>query len=208
MIKTCPNCNAQFDSSLKRAEARFCTVACTHRAASKRRSRLVAQLPLPANIKELLEFNIERVTESGCWLWTGRTNPRGYGQIAVPNSRYAHRVAYEAYKGSFDKNLFVCHKCDTPSCINPDHLFLGTHSDNMKDAIRKGRRSHIRPPRLYGEQHALTKVTEAQALEIKFSTESTRKTAKRYGLCQATVSSIRTGRTWKQLPERLQATRC
>lgn len=76
---------------------------------------------------------------TGCWLWTG-TSRNGYGRFIWDGNAYtAHRVAYQILKGPVPPHLMVLHRCDTPACINPDHLFLGTQSDNMRDASRKGR---------------------------------------------------------------------
>lgn len=77
---------------------------------------------------------------SGCWLWTGWTHRQGYGCLRLDGkSKLAHRVAYAAAFGDFPQHLDVCHKCDVTGCINPDHLFLGTHQDNMVDRTRKGK---------------------------------------------------------------------
>lgn len=78
----------------------------------------------------------------GCWLWTSNVLKNGYGQFwmgagLVPE--YAHRVAWQLTSGPIPDGLFVLHHCDTPTCVRPDHLFLGTHTDNMRDASRKGR---------------------------------------------------------------------
>lgn len=76
---------------------------------------------------------------SGCWLWIGRKNPHGYGHFRRNNKCIlVHRFVYAEVKGD-PEGLFVCHKCDTPACINPDHLFLGTPKDNTRDMVRKGR---------------------------------------------------------------------
>lgn len=88
---------------------------------------------------------IERIPESGCWIWMGQCWDSGYGYLRKRlNGKIktisAHRYMYEFYKGPFDKSLDVLHRCDNPSCVNPDHLFLGTHSDNMRDMIQKNRR--------------------------------------------------------------------
>lgn len=85
------------------------------------------------------EFSIP-VPESGCWLWTRHLAEGGYGSFGEGGKHHrAHRIAYEVYVGPIPEGMFVCHKCDTRSCCNPDHLFLGTQSDNIKDMYRKGR---------------------------------------------------------------------
>lgn len=75
-----------------------------------------------------------------CWLWTGATNEHGYGKLSANGSwRLAHRVSWNLSNGEIPDNLQVLHRCDTPACVNPAHLFLGTHADNMRDMKQKGR---------------------------------------------------------------------
>ena len=76
---------------------------------------------------------------SGCWLWTGSLVGWGYGRFASKHRTNAHRMSYMIYCEPIPDNMLVCHKCDVPSCVNPDHLFLGTTIDNINDKVRKGR---------------------------------------------------------------------
>jgi hypothetical protein len=83
---------------------------------------------------------INKSTTTGCWLWQGSVDRKGYGRIHMFGKRYfTHRLSYILTKGEIPEGLFVCHKCDTPNCCNPNHLFLGTPCDNVYDAILKNR---------------------------------------------------------------------
>ena len=84
--------------------------------------------------------NYEIVTETGCWIWMGYLVSGGYGGIDISGkSQLAHRVSFGL--GNIPEGMCVCHKCDVPACINPAHLFLGTHADNILDMMSKGRGS-------------------------------------------------------------------
>lgn len=91
-------------------------------------------------LREIIESRADPVPESGCWLWTYSLNNKGYGRLAFNGKpRLVHRLAYTEYNGAIPEGMSVCHKCDTPSCVNPTHLFLGTQSDNAIDMVRKMR---------------------------------------------------------------------
>lgn len=80
------------------------------------------------------------IPEAGCWIWTGTVNERGYGRVYSGGRMWiAHRLSWTQVNGPIPAHMFVCHRCDTPSCVNPDHLFLGSPRDNVIDMAAKGR---------------------------------------------------------------------
>ncbi len=84
--------------------------------------------------------------DRGCWIWQRCMTKRGYGYIGVSGyNQFAHRLSYLIHRGPLLPGQVVCHKCDTPSCINPNHLFAGTMQDNTRDAVRKGRMTGPKP---------------------------------------------------------------
>lgn len=96
---------------------------------------------IPRKNKEAkFESRIERITESGCWIWTGLLTNVGYGKMGIGTKTIStHRYSYEQAYGPIPKGLLVLHKCDNRCCVNPEHLYLGTQSDNIKDMYSKGR---------------------------------------------------------------------
>jgi len=102
--------------------------------------------------------------ENGCWIYK-KSSSGAYGKIRWQMQWYsAHRVSYEEFVGPITKGLLVCHKCDTPKCVNPDHLFLGSHKDNRKDAVDKNR-----VPK--GEVNHFSKFTDKQIKEMRLLKE-------------------------------------
>jgi HNH endonuclease len=147
--------------------------------------------------------------ETKCWDWEGAIHPqKGYGMFwfnAVVKNMYAHRAAWVLYNGDIEEDpnhayrtFGVLHTCDNPACVNPEHLFLGTHKDNMQDASRKGRFAVERPAR-QGERNARAKVTEDIVREIRRSTASLSALGRQYGISAATVGNIQRRETWKHV---------
>jgi HNH endonuclease len=126
-----------------------------------------------------------------CWLWTRARNNKGYGRVRIDGKmQLAHRVAWQIYKGEIPEGMFVCHKCDTPACVNPDHLFLGTNADNIKDSYDKGRSNQ------QGERNGNRKLKPEQVTEIRASSESCRVLARRFGIGKSQVANIKKGLKW------------
>jgi hypothetical protein len=134
---------------------------------------------------------------SGCWLWIGAVKEFGYGVIGLgrreQGTAKAHRVAYELYCGPIPAGQNVLHRCDNPSCVNPEHLFLGSLSDNMKDCVSKGRNFC---PDNRGSRAAWAKLTESDVADIRKRAVPGRTYAKRYGVSKSAVFAIWSGTTW------------
>lgn len=140
------------------------------------------------------------VTEAGCFLWMPRPLRSGYGQFyAAGKFVGAHRFAMTLHAGPIPKGMFVCHKCDTPTCVNPDHLFLGTHAENHADKTLKGRSPH-------GTKNGRAKLTEAEVLQVFADSRSQSAIAVAFGVSQPTVSSIKSGRVWPRVTGAAQHT--
>lgn len=134
------------------------------------------------------------VPEVGCWLWTKSFTRGSYGQFVISGKHWrANRLAYVLYKGDIPSGLCVLHKCDTPQCVNPDHLFLGTIKDNSRDMVRKGRHRPISLPR---ETNPNTKLSTANVEEIRSSGDTNKALAKKFGVGATHISAIRRGKSW------------
>jgi hypothetical protein len=147
----------------------------------------------PAVIREKLEARTERT--STCWLYKGPLDDRGRGLLWIGRRRpvTAHRAAYFVYKGEIPAGLCVCHACDVPSCVNPDHLWLGTQQDNLADMRNKNR---DKPP---PNKRQLTPDDIRQIRERVARGETQRSVATDLGIGRSTVSAIVTRHAWAWL---------
>jgi hypothetical protein len=134
------------------------------------------------------------VNERDCWICTSHSKDYyGYPLKSINGKmQKISRIFYEKYKGPIPQGMCICHNCDTPACINPSHLFLGTQNDNMQDKIKKGRS-------LYGENNPSAKLTEVQILEIRSMSDTQQEIADKYGIAQPQVSLIKNYRLWKHV---------
>lgn len=142
-----------------------------------------------------------------CWLWMNQPSQTyGVYYIKTDGGRKAvrpHRYAWEQHnKKKIPEGLMVCHSCDTPKCCNPNHLWLGTNSDNQKDARQKyGHFMHNPIPKI-GEEHHSSKLTEAQVLEIRYRLANGEKNivlAKEFGVADTMIAKIKLRKSWKHI---------
>lgn len=162
----------------------------------------------PLNFPDEIIFNFYRRFDisliTGCWVWIGLRNNQGYGQLGrspyVRNGKNtkAHQLSWMIYNGEIPDGLYVCHKCDNPSCVNPEHLWLGTPMDNTTDKMEKGRYKNG-SEKTRGEKNISAKLKTHQVLHIKNSNEKSSVLAKKYRVGQGTINDIRRGETWAWL---------
>lgn len=138
-------------------------------------------------------------SERGCWLWTSSKTKRGYGLFHLnKKARSAHRVSWTMANGEIPANMCVCHTCDSPSCVNPKHLWIGTHKDNMEDRENKNR--NIVPQ---GSKHGMSKLKEWQIPVIRAMIKSGLWTqagiGRVFGVGQDTISYIKCGKLWRHV---------
>lgn len=139
----------------------------------------------------LERFELHLNKTDSCWLWVGGVNGRGYGNFHYNGTTVsAHRASWELFKGSIPEGLHVLHKCDVKNCVNPDHLFVGTRSDNMKDKVNKGRDADRS-----GTRNPMAKFSDELIVSIKLTgkTKSYAKLAVDYGMSEKHVRDILQG---------------
>jgi len=135
-------------------------------------------------------------TEDGCMEWLGHKNHGGYGQLSVHKKMMAsHRLSYLMHNGPIPDGMFVCHKCDNPACLRPDHLWLGTCQDNTNDKVNKNRQARSR-----GEKSSKAKLKETDVIEILEKIRggyTDEYIAAAYKVTPITIKRIRRNKTWQ-----------
>lgn len=129
---------------------------------------------------------------TGCWLWSGDATLKGYGVMSMGRGEDGKRVRIYAHRSG----MIACHVCDTPACVNPVHIFLGTKADNSRDMTRKGRST-------WGEKNPQAVLTEEQAIEakrlLKTGVVSHQEIALMFGVCREAITAINRGLNWAYL---------
>lgn len=176
MLVTCDSCGAAFKkkaAEIKRTNHSFCNRQCRADYFSKAQKE-----------KSLSNYT---VVSGGCWKWSGATNKHGYGFLMCEGVMYlAHRFFFTVHVGEIPIGMCVCHKCDNPACVNPDHLFLGTHVENMEDMRVKRRK--------------WSKLTFEDVAEIRSSDRSSQELAEIYGVSDRTIRYAKSAKNWMPLP--------
>jgi hypothetical protein len=150
-----------------------------------------------SDIDRFMQY-VEMIPESGCWIWMGALFDDGYGAFKLNGQKRAHRAAYQLFVGEVPTGMFICHRCDTPACVNPAHLFPGSHADNTLDMMRKGRNGIISEKKK-GERHHAARLTEDQVRSIRADPRSNQELAPIYGVRWKTIWQVRRRDSWKHI---------
>lgn len=133
------------------------------------------------------------VSETGCMIWMLGTVKGGYGKVSKNGkSKIAHRVIWEARNGPIPDGHILCHRCDVPSCVNPDHLFVGTHKDNSLDMVKKGRSAK-------GQKVCLSVLTEDLVRQIRAEVGTYADIAAKYNIHPGTARQVILRETWRHV---------
>lgn len=154
---------------------------------------------IPA-VRFLQKTDTHNLDPEVCWEWRGPVNGNGYGRFVVKNEhRLAHRISYKYFVGEIPEGKVVCHTCDNRICVNPHHLWVGTQSDNLKDASDKGRMFR---PNTNGERNGNRKLCESDVRTIRAMFRGGQKRyriAQHFKVSPSTIGEIISGKIWKDV---------
>jgi len=147
---------------------------------------------------DIILLNINKDIKTKCWNWTLQIDRDGYGRVKYKGKKHgAHRISYLTFKGELIKGMCICHHCDNPSCVNPDHLYQGTFADNNRDRARRGRSNQV------GEANNGAKLTNKKVIEIRKKYKTGEYTqqglADYYGVTQHAIWDIVHFNTWEKV---------
>jgi len=164
---------------------------------------MIGRPPVPAALRFWAKVN----KTASCWLWTGHRDRDGYGTFRDVRHVRAHRWSWEQANGPIPRGLVLCHRCDTPSCVNPDHLFIGTIADNNRDMVAKGRQARgaaTKPwARVRGEQHphAVLNAEKVVAIRARLTRgDVASSVARDFGVTSQSVRLIGLRKSWRHIP--------
>lgn len=157
-------------------------------------------MPNPRPAVDRFHEKYERVPWSGCWIWTARVGGKGYGYMSYEQGSQceigAHRISWLLHRGEIPEGRYVCHRCDVPSCVNPDHLFLGTALENKGDCDQKGRARYVTRR---GEASNKAKLTVEAVLDIRSGTQTSAEYARKYGVTPSTIRYVKRRQSWSHI---------
>lgn len=207
-IISCKTCTKEFESKRPYRKGVYCSKKCVRYGGSKESLghmkgkgfwQISTEDQKLERIKQLFENIVIKLGFDKCWGWKNRLLSVGYTSIYAGPRKYilGHRASWIIHNGIIPDGLFVLHKCDNPICTNPDHLFLGTNTDNVKDCIKKGRKNPS-----FGENHYNVRLSSDQVKEIKIMTKegySQSQLGNKFNVSPSTIQNIVDGKTWKHI---------
>lgn len=205
----CETCgkNFPFYCMKGRPLPRFCSHKCRGHTGFRPGGQLFISEMTEEQKLDRLKKSFEKhvIRQEGCWGWKGPIANGGYPVMscrrAIGSDR-GHRASWIIHKGPIPEGLFVCHHCDNPICTNPEHLWIGTHQENDKDKIIKGRARFGAPPLKQGSENGSSKLTEEQVIEIKKLLKEGKSTyfiGPIFGVSKTTILRIKKGTHWQHV---------
>lgn len=184
--RICLRCGSKFHAKLSRikiGKGKYCSKHCYDKS-------------LIMDINQTFWIRVQKT--SSCWIWTGVKDIDGYGlaKFYFSREKRAHRLSYEIHFGTIPRGMHVLHKCDNPSCVSPEHIFLGTNIDNIRDMVKKGRNA-----KGFTNGRGMAKLTNEDIISIRdlLKEKTQKEVAAIFGMSYSCINGIKTGRSWRHL---------